>query len=104
MGKDLAEALPGRARGVRRRRRGRWAPALARSASTARPTSSTLTHNAQPALLAHGAAVWAVVRERVGPSVVAAAGHSLGEFTAYHAADALPLRRRGRASCAAAAS
>lgn len=63
----------------------------------------TLTHNAQPALLAHGAAVWAVIRERLGGAVVAAAGHSLGEFTAYHAADALALpealtlvRTRGR--------
>ncbi|HUQ46118.1 MAG TPA: ACP S-malonyltransferase [Gemmatimonadaceae bacterium] len=62
----------------------------------------TLTKNAQPALLTHGAAVWAVVRDVVGPHVVAAAGHSLGEFTAYHAADALALpeavslvRRRG---------
>jgi len=62
----------------------------------------TLTHNAQPALLAHGAAIWAVVKERLGSSVRAAAGHSLGEFTAYHAAgtlsldDALKLvRRRG---------
>ena len=62
----------------------------------------TLTMNAQPALLAHGAAVWAVVREQVGDRVVAAAGHSLGEFTAYHAADALAfpeaialVRRRG---------
>ena len=51
----------------------------------------TLTMNAQPALLTHGAAVWAVVRDQVGPHVVAAAGHSLGEFTAYHAADALAL-------------
>ena len=50
-----------------------------------------LTMNAQPALLAHGAAVWAVVRDRIGGSVVAAAGHSLGEFTAYHSADALAL-------------
>lgn len=62
----------------------------------------TLTHNAQPALLAHGAAVWAVVRDRIRPYVRAAAGHSLGEFTAYHAAGALSLgaaarlvRRRG---------
>lgn len=62
----------------------------------------TKTLNAQPALLAHGAAVWAVLREEIGGRVVAAAGHSLGEFTAYHAADALALpeavrlvRRRG---------
>ena len=62
----------------------------------------TQTHNAQPALLAHGAAVWATVRDRVGPHVRAAAGHSLGEFTAYHAASAFDLpsaarlvRRRG---------
>ncbi|MEP6620764.1 MAG: ACP S-malonyltransferase [bacterium] len=63
----------------------------------------TLTLNAQPALLTHGAAVWAVIRDTVGPLVVAAAGHSLGEFTAYHAADALALpeavqlvRKRGQ--------
>jgi [acyl-carrier-protein] S-malonyltransferase len=62
----------------------------------------TLTHNAQPALLAHGAAVWAIVKDAIGPRVVAAAGHSLGELTAYHAAgsfgveDAVRVvRRRG---------
>ncbi|HYV98955.1 MAG TPA: ACP S-malonyltransferase, partial [Gemmatimonadaceae bacterium] len=52
----------------------------------------TLTHNAQPALLAHGAALWSVLRDAVAPHVRAAAGHSLGEFTAYHAAGALRLR------------
>ena len=62
----------------------------------------TLTHNAQPALLAHGAAVWAVVKDKLAGKVAAAAGHSLGEFTAYHAADSLSIedavklvRRRG---------
>lgn len=63
----------------------------------------TRTHNAQPALLTHGAAVWSVVRDAIGDMVVGAAGHSLGEFTAYHASDALPfpeavrlVRRRGQ--------
>lgn len=62
----------------------------------------TATQNAQPALLAHGAAVWAIARERVAPHVRAAAGHSLGEFTAYYAGGSLSLadasmlvRRRG---------
>ncbi|MEW5918273.1 MAG: acyltransferase domain-containing protein, partial [Gemmatimonadota bacterium] len=40
----------------------------------------TLTHNAQPALLAHGLAVWSVLRDQVKPLVTAAAGHSGGEF------------------------
>jgi hypothetical protein len=42
------------------------------------------THNAQPALLAHSAAVWAVARRSLAAASRAAAGHSLGEFSAYH--------------------
>ncbi len=63
----------------------------------------TLTHNAQPALLAHGAAAWKVVGDALRPHVRAAAGHSLGEHTAYHAAGSTTLtdaarlvRRRGQ--------
>lgn len=62
----------------------------------------TRTLNAQPALLAHSAAVWAVVQSAMGPHVRAAAGHSLGEFSAYHVAGAIDVaaaarivRRRG---------
>jgi [acyl-carrier-protein] S-malonyltransferase len=63
----------------------------------------TATHNAQPAILAHSAAVFAVVGSAPdGGSVIAAAGHSLGEYSAYvtagalSAADAAQLvRRRG---------
>lgn len=61
----------------------------------------TLTHNAQPAILAHTAAVLAVVGPRLSP-VVAALGHSLGEYSAYVAVGALRavdaarlVRRRG---------
>lgn len=60
----------------------------------------TLTHNAQPAILAHSLAVYAVVGHALDP--VAAAGHSLGEYSAYAAAGALApvdaarlARRRG---------
>ena len=61
----------------------------------------TLTHNAQPAILAHSAAVWAVVGAKVGTPALAL-GHSLGEYSAYVAAGALEVtaaarlvRRRG---------
>jgi [acyl-carrier-protein] S-malonyltransferase len=63
----------------------------------------TRTLNAQPALLAHSAAAWAVVEGAVRPHLRAAAGHSLGEFSAYHTTGALDaasaarvVRRRGQ--------
>ncbi len=62
----------------------------------------TRTENAQPAILVHSYVVWRLLPEAVRGSVVVAAGHSLGEFTAYLCAgtlgfaDALRLvRRRG---------
>lgn len=101
MGKDLAAAFPA-ARDVFDRADAALGVPLSRLCFEGPAEELTLTHNAQPALLAHGAAVWAVVRAELGADVVAAAGHSLGEFTAYHAAEALRLedalrlvRRRG---------
>lgn len=54
------------------------------------------TLNAQPALLAHSAAVWAVVRDALGPSLRAAAGHSLGEFSAHYIAGTFELAAAAR--------
>jgi len=66
-----------------------------------------LTHNTQPAILAHSAAVLAVVRDRLG-DVACAAGHSLGEYSAWVAAGAFDaptaarlVRRRGELMYAA---
>ena len=101
MGRDLAEAFPA-ARNVFARADEALGVALSRLCFEGPADELTLTHNAQPALLAHGAAVWAATRDAIGASVLAAAGHSLGEFTAYHAAESIGLedalrvvRRRG---------
>jgi [acyl-carrier-protein] S-malonyltransferase len=101
MGKDLADRFPV-AREVFEAADVAIDAPLSRLCFEGPAEELTRTLNAQPALLAHGAAAWAVVREALGDRVVAAAGHSLGEFTAYHAADAIPLpeavrlvRRRG---------
>ena len=101
MGRELADAYPA-AREVFDRVDAALNAPLARLAFDGPEAELTMTDNAQPALLAHGAAVWAVVGTTLGPMVRAAAGHSLGEITAYHAAGALPVdaaarlvRRRG---------
>lgn len=56
----------------------------------------TRTDHAQPAILAHSAAVWALVAERVAGQVAGAAGHSLGEYSAYVAAGSLGLAEAAR--------
>ena len=101
MGRDLADAHPA-ARDVFAAVDAAVGAPLSRLCFDGPADELTLTHNAQPALLAHAAAVWRLVCDAVGPHVRAAAGHSLGEFTAYHAAGALELtdaaclvRRRG---------
>lgn len=101
MGKDLYDEIPA-ARDVFDRADAAIGIALSRLCFEGPAEELTLTQNAQPALLTHGAAVWAATRETIGASVVAAAGHSLGELTAYHAAQSLSLedavrlvRRRG---------
>jgi [acyl-carrier-protein] S-malonyltransferase len=101
MGKDLAEAFPV-ARGVFGEVDAALGLDLSRLCFEGPADELTSTRNAQPALFAHGAAVWALTKDTLHQHVRAAAGHSLGEFTAYHAADAVSLpgaaklvRRRG---------
>ena len=90
MGKDLA-AAHGSAREVFERVDAALGQPLSTLCFEGPADQLTLTHNAQPALLTHGAAVWAVVREAAGKRVQAAAGHSLGEYTAYQAVGTLAL-------------
>jgi len=101
MGKDLAERFPP-AREVFQRIDDMLGAPLSRLMWEGPEEELTLTHNAQPAILAHSAAVWAVVGDRLAPAMKAAAGHSLGEYSAYVAAGSLSaengarlVRRRG---------
>src|SRR2546423_9429302 len=101
MGKDLAQAFP-IAKAVFGEVDAALGADLSRLGFEGPAEELTATRNAQPALFAHGAAVWALAKEVLWPHVRAAAGHSLGEFTAYHAADSVSLpgaarlvRRRG---------
>lgn len=57
----------------------------------------TLTHNTQPALMCVSIAAWRVLQKQGGEALSSTrigcvAGHSLGEYTALVAADALSLR------------
>jgi [acyl-carrier-protein] S-malonyltransferase len=101
MGKDLAEAFPA-ARAAFEAADGSLGFSLSRVMWDGPEELLTRTDHAQPAILAHSLAVWAVVGPSLAGRVVAAAGHSLGEYSAYAAAGALEpadaarlVRRRG---------
>jgi [acyl-carrier-protein] S-malonyltransferase len=100
MGRDLAERFP-EARATFAAVDDALGVALSRIMWEGPEEELTLTHNAQPAILAHSAAVLSVVADRLG-GVGAAAGHSLGEYSAHVAARTLTVaaaarlvRRRG---------
>ena len=101
MGKDLAQRFPA-ARAVFDAIDEALGAGLSRIMFEGPEEDLTATQNAQPAILAHSAAVFAIVRDKVNGAVVAAAGHSLGEYSAYITAGALSspgaaklVRRRG---------
>jgi [acyl-carrier-protein] S-malonyltransferase len=100
MGKDLAERFPA-ARDTFAAIDEALDSSLSRLMWQGPEDDLTLTHNTQPAILAHSAAVLAVVGNRLG-ATAAAAGHSLGEYSAHVAAGTLTavdaarlVRRRG---------
>ncbi len=100
MAKDLAEAFPA-ARDTLAAIDGALGVPLSRLMFEGPEAELQQTHNTQPAILAHSAAVLAVAGDRLGP-VAAAAGHSLGEYSAWLAAGSLDaptaarlVRRRG---------
>lgn len=100
MAHDLASRFPAAAQELARIDDALDAP-LSRLMAEGPESELTLTHNAQPAIVAHSAAVLAVLTGQLG-DVVAAAGHSLGEYSAWVATGALDavdaarlVRRRG---------
>ena len=105
MGRDVLEASSG-ARAVFERVDAALGEKLSKLVLEGPEDQLTLTANAQPAIVATSCAVLAAIRERV-PTLAPpafAAGHSLGEYSALVAAEALTLedavrlvRARGRA-------
>jgi [acyl-carrier-protein] S-malonyltransferase len=100
MGRDLAERFPA-ARDAFAAMDEALGTRLSRTMWEGPEDELTLTHNAQPAILAHSVAVLTLVRARLS-SLGAAAGHSLGEYSAHVAAGTLSeadavrlVRRRG---------
>jgi [acyl-carrier-protein] S-malonyltransferase len=93
MGKDLAERFP-----IARETFQAIDDALGFSLSAimweGAESELTRTHNAQPAIFAHSLAAYAVVAEALDG--VAAAGHSLGEYSAYAAAGSMSVTDAAR--------
>ncbi len=86
MGKDLAEAYP-KAKSLLERADQVLGFGLSDTMSNGPIEELTRTSRCQPALYAHGLAVWEVLQDLVpGLEVTATAGLSLGEFTAHAAA------------------
>ena len=101
MGKDLADAFPD-ARRTFQEIDDALGFSLSKVMWEGPEELLTRTDHAQPAILAHSAAVWSVVKGKLQDRVAAGAGHSLGEYSAYVAAGALSpaqgaqlVRRRG---------
>lgn len=106
MGKDLADRFPA-ARDTFAAIDDALGVALSRIMWEGPEDELTRTHNTQPAILAHSAAVLAVILHRL-QDVRAAAGHSLGEYSAHVAVGTLSatdaarlVRRRGELMFAA---
>lgn len=106
MGKDLAERFPA-ARETFAAIDDALDTRLSRLMWEGPEDELTLTHNAQPAILAHSVAVLAIVRQNLD-SPATGAGHSLGEYSAHVAAGTLSdvdaarlVRRRGELMFAA---
>jgi [acyl-carrier-protein] S-malonyltransferase len=106
MGKDLAERFPA-AREAFSAIDDALGAKLSRIMWQGPEDELTLTHNAQPAILAHTVAVLSVVASRL-TGLGTAAGHSLGEYSAHVAAGTLSpvdaarlVRRRGELMLAA---
>ena len=94
MGKDLAERFPA-ARDTFAAIDEALGVSLSRIMWEGPEEELIRTHNAQPAILAHSAAVLAVAGEQLG-TPGASAGHSLGEYTAHVAAASLSVTDAAR--------
>ena len=87
MGRDLAAASPV-ARAVFQEADDLLGFSLSRLCFEGPEDELTATVNAQPALLTHSVAAWRAASDRIG-DVSLAAGHSLGEFSAWVASGAI---------------